>query len=301
VAAGTPAALGELAHGPASVPTNARFAGGLEAVKNRMKTVKNIKKITSAMKLVAASKLRKAQVDMEKSRQMVAPFVRIVGDHPATEGRKNLTVPLTSDRGLCGGINSSVARFSRATFAAAGGEDASYVVLGEKGRAQLQRSEGSRITQTIGDLAKARLTFTTASQVAEELMKREPETVRIVFNKFQSAISFRPTIATALSGPMLLDVLQSKGTMDKYEIEGPEDELELAQNLAEFQLATVLFNGLLENQTSENASRMQAMENSTKNASEMIEKLSITYNRARQASITTELIEIISGASALEG
>lgn len=121
-----------------------------------MKTVKNIKKITSAMKLVAASKLRKAQVDMEKSRQMVAPFVRIVGDHPATEGRKNLTVPLTSDRGLCGGINSSVARFSRATFAAAGGEDASYVVLGEKGRAQLQRSEGSRITQTIGDLAKVR-------------------------------------------------------------------------------------------------------------------------------------------------
>jgi len=266
-----------------------------------MKTVKNIKKITSAMKLVAASKLRKAQVDMEKSRVMVAPFVRILGDHPTIKGEKNLTVPCSTDRGLCGGINTAVTRYSRATFNAVGAEGSQYVVIGEKGKAQMQRSDSSHFAQTIGDVTKTRLTFAAASTFAEMILKEEPDTVRLVFNKFQSAISFKPTIATVLSGEKMQEALAAQGALDKYEVEGPEDEAELAANLSEFQLATYLFNGLLENQTSENASRMQAMENSTKNASEMIDKLAITYNRARQASITTELIEIISGASALEG
>ena len=268
-----------------------------------MKTVKNIKKITSAMKVVAAAKLRKAQVDMEKSRAMVSPFATIIGDHPSLETDSSLTVPITSDRGLCGGINSATTRYSRATLAATGGaeKNGAIVILGEKGKGQMQRLDGPNIKATITDLAKVRLTFATASALAERIQAEEAGAVRLVYNTFQSAVSFVPTVATALSGPELTKVLEEHGALDKYEIEGPEDASELAQNLAEFQLATYVFNGLLENATSENASRMQAMENSTKNASEMIDSLSITYNRARQASITTELIEIISGASALEG
>lgn len=127
------------------------------AVKNRMKTVKNIKKITSAMKLVAASKLRKAQTDMEKSRVMVAPFTRIVGDHPDVTGAFNLTVPLTTDRGLCGGINTSVTRYTRAVYKAVGGEDDKFVVFGEKGRAQMARADGKNIAETFGDTNKVRV------------------------------------------------------------------------------------------------------------------------------------------------
>lgn len=112
--------------------------------------------------------------------------------------------------------------------------------------------------------AQVRLTFTAAARLAEEVLKHNPDTVRLVYNKFISPIVFKPTVATVLTGKQMLEALQGSGAVDRYVIEGPEDESELAANLAEFQMATYLFNGLLENATSENASRMQAMENSTK-------------------------------------
>lgn len=124
---------------------------------------------------------------------------------------------------------------------------------------------------------------------------------RILFNRFNSAIAFKPTIATVLSTETLEADADLSKAMHKFQVKGANVREEVMENLSEFHLGSVLYNGLLENNCSENASRMQAMENSTKNASEMLDRLTLQYNRARQAGITTELIEIISGASALEG
>jgi F-type H+-transporting ATPase subunit gamma len=278
------------------------------AVKQRMKSVANIQKITKAMKMVAASKMRSAQANTENSRGIVQPLVRLLGDLPAATGAKNVVVPVTSDKGLCGGINTVVCKYTRSTVKAvedgsAGGETPSenmLVVMGEKGRSQLQRDMRESIYATIADTNKVRVTFPEASQIAEELLKTEFDTARIIYNRFVSAISQKPTIATVLSPDALEKTAAEGAPIEQYEIEGP-DRAELLMDLAEFQLATTLYNCMLENNCSEQSSRMSAMENSTKNAGEMLGKLTLTYNRTRQASITTELIEIISGATALAG
>ncbi|EFN53540.1 hypothetical protein CHLNCDRAFT_32096 [Chlorella variabilis] len=211
------------------------------AVKQRMKSVANIQKITKAMKMVAASKMRSAQASTEGSRGIVQPFLRMLGDLPAAEGARAVFVPITSDKGLCGGINTTVCKYTRATIkavadgpvASEGGEpnEALLVVMGEKGRSQLQRDQRNSIYATVADTNKVKVTFPEASAIAEELLKTEYDTARILYNRFVSAIAQKPTIATVLS---------------------PDE-------------------------------------------------LTLTYNRTRQASITTELIEIISGATALAG
>ncbi|KAI3424192.1 hypothetical protein D9Q98_009548 [Chlorella vulgaris] len=281
------------------------------AVKQRMKSVGNIQKITKAMKMVAASKMRSATAATENSRGIVQPFLRMLGDMPDTQGAKAVFVPVTSDKGLCGGINSTVCKYTRATVkavrdgaaAADSGEAAPemmLVVMGEKGRAQLQRDMRDNIYGTVADTNKVKITFPEASAIAEELLKTEYDTARILYNRFVSAINQKPTIATVLSPDALERAAAEGGAMDSYELEGP-DRPEMLMDLAEFQLAATLYNSMMENNCSEQSSRMSAMENSTKNAGEMLGKLTLTYNRTRQASITTELIEIISGATALAG
>ncbi|KAK9810544.1 hypothetical protein WJX72_012548 [[Myrmecia] bisecta] len=291
--------LGEIAW-LSQTGTQTRQASQL-AVKQRMRSVQNIQKITKAMKMVAASKMRVAQVNTEKSRAIVSPLVRLLGDLPAVDVENNITVPVTTDKGLCGGINSTIAKYTRATLRAMAGEGKKQglVVIGEKGRAQLQRDQRKAINATVADLGKVRITFSQASTVAEDLLKTEYDAARILFNRFGSAISFMPTVATVLSPDALEKEVEAGGSMDLYEVEGP-DRPQLLQDLAEFHLAATLYNGVQENNCSEQASRMSAMESSTKNASEMLSKLTLYYNRSRQAKITTELIEIISGASALE-
>ena len=253
-----------------------------------------------AMKMVAASKMRSAQANTMKARGIVAPFLRLLGDLPSAEGEKNMWVPITTDRGLCGGINSTVAKYTRTSIKALGTDSNELVIVGEKGRAQLQRDMRENIYATIADTGKVRHTFPMACAVAEDILKSEYDVTRIIFNRFVSAIAQNPTIATVLSPDALEKEAEAGGAIDQYEIEGP-DRPELLQDLAEFQLATVLYTAMLENNCSEQSSRMSAMENSTKNAGEMLGKLTLTYNRTRQASITTELIEIISGAASLEG
>lgn len=266
-----------------------------------MRSVGNIQKITKAMKMVAASKMRSAQAATENARGITQPFVKILGDLPAAEGEKNVFVPVTTDRGLCGGINTTIAKYTRVAMkVAAEGKDNHLVILGEKGRSQLQRDQRDIIYATIADTNKVKLTFPQACSIAEEVLKTEYDTARIIFNRFVSAIAYKPTIATVLSPNALEKEAEAGSAIDQYEIEGP-DRAELLHDLAEFQLATTLYTCLLENNCSEQSSRMNAMENSTKNAGEMLAKLTLTYNRTRQASITTELIEIISGATALEG
>eukprot|EP00211_Chloroparvula_japonica_P008118 CAMPEP_0119131060 /NCGR_PEP_ID=MMETSP1310-20130426/9350_1 /TAXON_ID=464262 /ORGANISM="Genus nov. species nov., Strain RCC2339" /LENGTH=311 /DNA_ID=CAMNT_0007121613 /DNA_START=14 /DNA_END=949 /DNA_ORIENTATION=- len=284
--------------GPAQIE-GARHAS-LQTVKQRMRSVANIMKITKAMKMVAAARMRGAQTRVEKSRGMREAVFRMVGDSPAAEGvEKVVTVPVSSDRGLCGGINSAVNKYVKTLNELNEGESSSMVVVGEKSRSGLQNTLGTQFSHSFVDGTKSAGGFSLASTICEDILQQEHDAVRVVYNRFKSAISFEPTLATSLA-PATLETSGFSQESDKYEVEGP-DRSELLTDLSEFSLAVTFHNGFLENSCSEQASRVQAMENSSKNASEMLEKLTLMYNRTRQAAITTELIEIISGAAALEG
>ncbi|KHG00461.1 ATP synthase subunit gamma, mitochondrial [Gossypium arboreum] len=231
-----------------------------------MKSVKNIQKITKAMKMVAASKLRAIQTKTENSRGLWQPFTALLGDLPGADVKKNVVVTISSDKGLCGGINSTSVKISKGLHKLNSGpeKETKYVILGEKAKAQLVRDSKKDIELIITELQKNPLNYT-------QIVEREAE-----------------------SGGKL-------GDLDSYEVEGGETKGEILQNLAEFQFSCTMFNAVLENACSEQGARMSAMDSSSRNAGDMLDRLTLTYNRTRQASITTELIEIISGASALEG
>ena len=272
----------------------------LQAVQIRMKSVGNIQKITKAMKMVAASRLKGAETRAKQSRALVQPFVRLLGDTPAVEVEgETLVVPITSDKGLCGGINTTVVKYTKILNEMNGGA-AALDVIGEKARSQLARLFPKQINDVIVDTTKQPLTFSTVCGIADAIMSKNAPKTHLIYNRFQSAIAFKPTVATILSNDELEKVAEEGvNAFDTYEIEGP-DRSEFLLDLAEFKMGAALYNAMLENNTSELGSRMQSMESSSKNAGEMLNKLTLLYNRTRQAAITTELIEIISGASALE-
>ncbi|KAK6913337.1 ATP synthase, F1 complex, gamma subunit [Dillenia turbinata] len=306
-------------------PEGVRFIS-TQVVRNRMKSVKNIQKITKAMKMVAASKLRGVQTKAENSRGLWQPFTALLGDTPSIDVKKNVLVTISSDKGLCGGINSTSVKMSKAIHKLNSGPDkeTKYVIVGEKAKAQLVRDSKKDIELNITDLQKIPLNYTQAifltlelvlvdkssqagliSVLADDILKNvEYDALRVVFNKFHSVVSFMPTMSTVLSPEVVEKEAEAGGRLeglDSYEIEGGETKSEVLQNLTEFQFSSVLFNAVLENACSEMGARMSAMDSSSRNAGEMLDRLTLTYNRTRQASITTELIEIISGASALEG
>ncbi|CDP10034.1 unnamed protein product [Coffea canephora] len=278
-----------------------------QVVRNRMRSVRNIQKITKAMKMVAASKLRAIQTRTENSRGLWQPFTALLGDLPSVDVKKTVVVTVSSDKGLCGGINSTSVKISRALHKLNSGpeKEAKYVVLGEKAKAQLVRDSKKHIELSMTELQKNPLNYTQVSVLADDILKNvEFDALRLVFNKFHSVVSFMPTTATVLSPEVVEREAESGGKLgdlDLYEIEGAETKGEVLQNLAEFQFSCVLFNAVLENACSEQGARMSAMDSSSRNAGEMLDRLTLAYNRTRQASITTELIEIISGASALTG
>ncbi|CAL4913257.1 unnamed protein product [Urochloa decumbens] len=291
---------------PEMAPLGARSIS-TQVVRNRMKSVKNIQKITKAMKMVAASKLRAVQTRTENSRGLWQPFTALLGDAPSVDVKKNVIVTITSDKGLCGGINSTSVKVSRALHKLTSGpeKESKYVVLGEKGKVQLVRDSRNSIEMTVSELQKNPINYTQIAVLADDILKNvEYDALRVIFNKFQSVISFKPTMVTILSPEVAEKESEAGGKvgdLDSYEIEGGETKAEILQNLAEFQFSCVLYNGSLENACSELGARMSAMDSSSRNAGDMLDRLTLTYNRTRQASITTELIEIISGASALEG
>lgn len=287
-------------------PAGSRLASQL-AVRNRMRSVKSIQKITKAMKMVAASKLRGVQGKTEQSRGLWQPFTALLGDTPDIDVSKNVIVTISTDRGLCGGINSTAVKFSRALYNIAGldaDKQKSYVIIGEKGKAQLVRDSKDAIALFVNETQKLPISFTQTCMIADEILKRvEFDALRLVYNRFSSVVQFVPTIITILS-PEILEreiAAGSLGQFDQYEVEGAETQSEVLQNLSEFQFASLFYNASLENACSEQGARMSAMDNSTRNASDMLDRLTLSYNRSRQATITTELIEIISGAAALEG
>ncbi len=207
-----------------------------------------------------------------------------------------MVIACTTDKGLCGGVNSILCRMSRQVFNKLDSEGKSYeiIVLGEKGRGQLRRAFGNKFVATLTERAVP-YTFELAASIAQEALNGEYDAIHIVYNSYKSAIAYNPSIKTIVP---LLD--PNSPFLHAYDVD-PENDPETLFNLFEFNLATQIFHSMLDNATSEQSSRMNAMENASKNAGEMIGKLTLQYNRARQARITTELIEIISGAAALEG
>jgi F-type H+-transporting ATPase subunit gamma len=209
--------------------------------------------------------------------------------------QKNLIVAMTTDKGLCGGVNAILCRLTRDLLLKldSEGKSADLYVMGDKGRGILSRQFTDKIKITATERIMP-YTFDLASTLAQDAIGGEYDQIHIVYNEFTSAIAYVPSIKS-------IKPLVDPADEFLFDIDvEPENDTETLANFYEYTLATQIFHSLMDNAASEQSSRMSAMENASKNAQEQIEKLQLKYNRARQARITTELIEIISGAAALE-
>ncbi len=303
----------------------------LKDLRVRIASVKSTQKITSAMKMVAAAKLRRAQEQAEAARPYAERMARMLSSlAAASAGREgapellagkgrdqvHLLVVGTADRGLCGGFNSSIVREVKRRIAKlrSDGKTIKLLCVGRKGRDQLRREFGDAIIDTIEDVARPRLRFEAADGIAKRIAQMfeagEFDVCTIYYARFQSAMSQVVTAQQLIpfapaDGPMGEDSAEAPESGGKsggdslavYEYEPSEEEILAA--LLPRNLAVQVFRALLENSASEHGARMTAMDNATRNAGEMIDKLTLTYNRTRQAVITSELIEIISGAEAV--
>jgi len=285
----------------------------LKALKNRIGSVKNTRKITKAMQMVAAAKLRRAQEAAVAARPyaermnavMTGLAASVGGSDQAPrllagtgEDRVHLLVVMTAERGLCGGFNSSIARLARqhAQALLAKGKTVKILTVGRKGREQLRRDLSQHFVGHVDLSAVKRLGYVDAQGIARDVLARfdagEFDVATLFFNRFQSVISQIPTAQQVI--PAVFEATSASALYD-YE---PSEEGILADLLPR-NVATQVFTALLENGASEQGARMSAMDNATRNAGDMINRLTIQYNRSRQAAITKELIEIISGAEAL--
>jgi F-type H+-transporting ATPase subunit gamma len=292
----------------------------LKELRVRIKSVQSTRKITSAMKMVAASKLRRAQAEAEAARPYAERMARMLGglvaSLPTMEGasrllagtgsdKVQLLVVVTADKGLCGGFNANVIRAARQRIEKlkAEGKTVKLLCIGRKGRDGLKRVYGSMIVDTLENVTRVGAKYETAREIGDRLLKMyadgEFDVCTTIFNRFKSAISQEVTIQQIVPFPLpeKKDVDVAAGTKALYILEPSEEEL--LDALLSRNLAIQTFRALLESYASENGARMSAMDNATRNAGDMIGNLTLTYNRTRQAMITKELIEIISGAEAV--
>jgi F-type H+-transporting ATPase subunit gamma len=291
----------------------------LKDLKIRINSVQSTRKITAAMKMVAAAKLRRAQeaaiAARPYSERMARMVAELAGSVATLEGAPrllagtgkqevHLLVVATADRGLCGGFNTTIVREARRNIRRLQNEGKTIKILcvGRKGRDQLRREYAKLIIGTVEDVAKPRLTFVAAERVALKIAEMyaagEFDVATVIYNKFKSAMTQIITVQQLVPVPFEPKPAGQADTIEAiYEYE-PEEEDILAALLPR-NLAIQIFRALLENAASEQGARMTAMDNATRNAGEMIAKLTQTYNRSRQAYITKELIEIISGAEAV--
>ena len=287
----------------------------LKDLKNRIESVKSTRKITKAMQMVAAAKLRRAQEAAEQSRPYTERFNAVMAGLAASVGgsdsapkllagngsdQTHLLVVMTSERGLCGGFNSSIAKMARARAQSliAEGKTVKILTVGKKGRDQMKRDYADAMVDHVDLTEVKRVGYSDAQSIAMNILSRfdagEFDVATIFYSQFQSVISQIPTEQQII--PASFDASDDEaGTVYDYE----PDENEILADLLPRGVATALFSALLENGASEQGARMSAMDNATRNAGEMIDKLTIEFNRSRQAVITNELIEIISGAEAL--
>jgi len=295
----------------------------LKELRSRIASVKSTQRITSAMKMVAAAKLKRAQENAESARPFAERMERMLSSlaesakSSATAPRllagtgkddTHLIVIVSSDRGLCGGFNSSLARYARTQIAElrAAGKQVKLITIGRKGSALIRRERPDDLIAAFDDLAKPAPDFAGADTVSEKILElfeaNEFDTCTILYNKFVSALvqEVTPLQLIPFSPPEDEDDEESSGPPNGgavYEFE-PDEETILADLLPR-NLAIQVFRAMLESFASEQGARMTAMDNATRNAGDMINTLTISYNRSRQAQITKELIEIISGAEAL--
>ncbi len=290
----------------------------LKSLRMRINSVKSTQKITSAMKMVAASKLRRAQTQVEAARpyamrmqRMLAALAANVAGSPTAPamlvgtGREqtHLLVAITADRGLAGAFNSSVGRATRALALrlAAEGKTVKIIAVGRKGREYLRRDLAHAMVGDFSFAGKRTLEFADAAPVAEriaEMFQRgEFDVCTLIYNRFVSVISQVTTQTRLIPTPLPEAEAEAAGPHAVYEFE-PDEETLLARLLPQ-NLAVQIYGALLESAAGEHGARMTAMDNATRNAGDMINRLSLIYNRTRQANITKELIEIISGAEAV--
>jgi len=289
----------------------------LKDLKVRITSVKSTQKITKAMKMVAAAKLRRAQERAEAGRpyatsmdSVIASLASKVTAGPETSlllsgtGRDqvHMLVVATAERGLCGGFNTNIVRAARrhADHLTAQGKTVKLFLIGKKGRAQLLRTHRSLIVETVDLSHHKTITFDVAQGIAADLIARfnagEYDVATLFYSRFRSALVQEPTAQQLV--PVAIPqaaVAVGVGAVTEYE----PDEESILNDLLPRNIAVQLYRGLLENTASEHGARMTAMDNATRNAGDMIKSLTLTYNRTRQAAITKELIEIISGAEAL--
>ncbi len=288
----------------------------LKDLKNRIESVKNTRKITKAMQMVAAAKLRRAQDAAEASRPYSERFNSVLASLAASVGSSesaplllrgtgnqdvHMLVVMTAERGLCGGFNSSIAKLARnhAAKLKENGKQVKIITVGKKGRDAIKRDLGEYFIEHV-DLSEFKsIKYVNAQSIATALLSRfddsEYDVATIFYSKFVNVVSQIPTAQQII--PATFDDQSSASDKTVYDYE-PDEETILADLLPRG-VATQIFSALLENGASEQGARMSAMDNATRNAGDMIDNLTIEYNRSRQAVITNELIEIISGAEAL--
>jgi len=284
----------------ANVPQRAQMAT-LKDIRSRLRGVGAIRKITSSMKMVAAAKLRVAQKTLEETyRPFTAGITQSVEasiKEVKREGddKRVLFVPVTSDRGLCGAVNSSIVRHVRAIARTVPNEKVSIAVLDDKGRAGLVREWSRNIQYSFKEIGKKPpIQFIDALVVADHLLGLGYDFMTLYYNRFVSIVQSVAQDKTLGSKESFIEKLD----LDKYEMD--DLNTEVLTDLYEYYLACSIFAALTEQSTAELGARMSSMDTATKNAGEMINNLNLTYNRRRQATITTELCEIIGGAEALK-
>ncbi|KAI6652554.1 ATP synthase subunit gamma, mitochondrial-like [Oopsacas minuta] len=271
----------------------------LKLISMRLKSVKSIQKITKSMKMVSAAKFARAERELAPARifGVGARSLYEVTDLASEEREKKkfLAILVSSDRGLCGGIHSNVAKSIRADL---NGElenyDTKLVIIGDKVKSMMQGKHGSKIVLSVNDYGKKVPLFEDASRLAEEVIASgvEYDIGAVYYNNFKSVISYN----TSKIPIFPVDALESSEKLSVYD----DIDNDVLQCYHEFSLASLIFYTMKEGACSEQSSRMTAMEAATKNAGEMIDRLTLRYNRTRQAVITKELIEIISGAAAIK-
>lgn len=271
----------------------ARGMATLKAISIRLKSVKNIQKITQSMKMVSAAKYARAERDLKQARpygEGASAFYERAEVTSTEDKPSKLLIAVTSDRGLCGAVHTGVARQIRNELATDDGST-KVVCIGDKSRAILQRLYGKHLLMVANEVGRKPPTFLDAARIAGEIAKMDFTSGKIIFNKFKSVVSYQVSDLPLFS----LDSVSKAPKITTYD--SLDDDV--IKSYMEFSLASMLYYAMKEGACSEQSSRMTAMDNASKNAGEMIEKLTLTFNRTRQAVITRELIEIISGASAL--
>jgi len=288
----------------------------LDDLKKRISSVKSTQKITKAMKMVAASKLRRAQESAEKGRpysdkmnNIILNLSNNISDKENSpkllagsgEDKVHLCIVMTSDRGLCGGFNTNIIKKAKSYFQKIldGGKILKIITVGSKGYDQLKRTYKESIIEKISFKESKYANYFDADKVGKIIIdkfeKKEFDVCTIFYNQFKNVITQIPQEQQII--PLKASESEGSSSEDNYEFEPEEDEI--LSNLLPKNISTQIFKAMLENSASEQGSRMSAMDSATRNAGEMVDKLTIQYNRSRQAAITKELIEIISGAESL--